>query len=215
MVPTTPALTALPAPAASTTTLQLTPASGPVVTIALDSYQFGFQNPVGIGSATRGAGAGKASFNGLDVSAAFAADSPLLLMNLFSGTGYTSAVLTQNNAGGQPAAVWALNKVIVASDDMGASSGNLPDEALQFEFGAVTEATAAQSASWSLSNSISTPPVATGLAALPAPAASTATLQLTPASGPAVTITLDSYQFGFQNPVSLSRQRIGRQSELQ
>src|SRR5271157_5150605 len=55
------------------------PSGGPAsVTIPLTSYQFGFQNTVNLGSSSGGAGAGKASFDELKVSAPLSGASPQL-----------------------------------------------------------------------------------------------------------------------------------------
>ena len=63
----------LPAVAAPALTLELqqpSPAAGvSAVTFGLNSYEFGFENATSIGAASGGAGAGKAKFDDLTVSA--------------------------------------------------------------------------------------------------------------------------------------------------
>src|SRR5262249_33768952 len=90
---------ALPAPVSPALTLELQSDSGASVlapvSVALDAFHFGFRNPVTIGSATGGAGAGRASFDELEVTTALAGNSPQLLAALLSGTHYQKALLTQ------------------------------------------------------------------------------------------------------------------------
>src|SRR5207247_1637210 len=100
-------------PSGTPLVLELLPAAGQAVpapvTIALTSFHFGFANPVTLGSAGSGAGAGKATFGELQVSAPLSGDSPLLLASLASGAHYQTALLTQSDANGQPVAAWALD----------------------------------------------------------------------------------------------------------
>jgi type VI protein secretion system component Hcp len=118
------------------------------VHLALDTFNFGFHNATTIGSATGGAGAGKAKFDELNVAALFSANSPVLLKALVIGAHYETAVLTQRDASGNPVAAWALGTVFVTDD--GVKSGTpLPTETLTFAFGSITEATSAHSTSWS------------------------------------------------------------------
>ena len=101
-IPTAPSgLSALsPAAAPPAVTLQLTPAGGSAVSIALDSYQFGFQNVANIGVGTSGISTGKPSFDELVVGAEFAPDSPLLFQSLVSGAGYATAGADAEQRGG-------------------------------------------------------------------------------------------------------------------
>src|SRR5260221_672264 len=90
-------------------TLELIPGVGsslPAVTLTLDSYQFGFVNATTIGSATSGAGAGKATFNELTVTDPLSGASPQLFAALVAGGHYQTAVLTQRNGAGDPVAEW-------------------------------------------------------------------------------------------------------------
>src|SRR5256885_1095675 len=92
-------LAPLPAPPAdATVTLELRPSSGsPLmpVAIALDSYQFGFENVVSFSGA--GAGAGSASFDQLQVRTPVGNSFPDLFKALVTGSPYATAVLTQKD----------------------------------------------------------------------------------------------------------------------
>src|SRR5262249_54966904 len=145
-------LSPLPTPAATNLTLQLAGGTDPTASLSLNlnSFQFGFHNSTTIGSATGGAGAGKASFDALDVTTALSDASPELFAALASGKHYDTATLTETNAAGRPIASWVLGTVFVTEDhltDSGSGSG-LPTEELKFAFGKITEATSVGSASW-------------------------------------------------------------------
>jgi type VI protein secretion system component Hcp len=199
---------------AGSATLQLIPAAATgqpgapsPLTIALDSYQFGFTSP-----GTNG----KATFDALAVQAPLSGNAPLLFQALTAGSAYPRAVLTQTDDTGQAVAAFVLGTVVVTSDQVGRDTSGPPGEALQLGFGAITEATGAQASSWSaVTNSrtsadIPALPDGTSLAALPAPPATGVTLELDSApGGPGpVTIPLSSYQFGLQN--GITEESLGR-----
>ncbi len=211
-------LAALPVGSAPALTLELQPASGsslPAATLSLNSYQFGFESPTTIGSATSGAGAGKITFDDLTVSAPLSGASPQLFKVLATGGHYDTAVLTQRNAAGDPEAEWALGTVFLTSDGIAGAGAAVPAEALQLIFGSLTEVTSANTASWNqLTNLQSgpTPPSGVTLAALPVISAPALTLELQPASGsslPAATLALNSYQFGFESPTTIGSATSG------
>jgi type VI protein secretion system component Hcp len=172
-VPAVPTgLGALSTPAAPTVTLQLNPADGSApVTVALRDYQFGAVshfNPAGAFKPP--------SFDELVADLGFAPDSPQLLKSLFNGRSYSSAVLIQDNAAGQPAAAWVLRNVFVTSDATGADLTNPlsapPNEAIHLAFDAITEAvggpSGAATASWDLvTATASGPPLPHGLVLSP------------------------------------------------
>jgi len=180
-------------------TLELKPASGsslPAVTLALDSYQFGFENS-----------AGTATFDDLQVTAPLNGESPLLFEVLASESHYDTALLTQRDGSGDPVAEWALDLVFITSDGIQNDSAATPTEELHFAFDALSEGTSANTASWSQVANTSTGPSLPGdLVDPPGPAAPPMTLELTGSTGAAltpVTLALDSYQFGFENPISI------------
>jgi hypothetical protein len=145
-------LSPLPAPAVTNLTLQLAGGTDPTASLSLnlDAFQFGFHNSATIGSATGGAGAGKASFDALDVSTALSDASPELFAALASGRHYETATLTETNAAGQPIASWVLGTVFVTDDLLTDNGFDPPAEELKFAFGAITEVTNPNQASWSI-----------------------------------------------------------------
>ena len=195
-------------------TLQLIPPTGPggranPLTLNLDSYSFGFTNPVSIGSNVTGAGAGKAAFNDLIVTTPLNAKSPTLFLDLAGALSFSQATLTQNNAAGKPVAVWILKPVNLDSDKVDGVGSATPEETIQFKFRAVTETTNVNTQYWDqIGNTVGTPsPLPTGvtLDPLPTPPATAATLQLYSATSavPAITIAVDSYQFMFEHPTTV------------
>ena len=183
------------------------------MTLALDSYQFGFENPTTIGSS--GAGAGKLTFDDLTVSAPLSGASPQLFNVLATGSHYDTAVLTQSNAAGDPEAEWALGTVYLTSDGIADAGAAVPAETFQLIFGSLTEVTSANTASWNqITNTENgpAPPAGVTLAALPTASAPALTLDLQPLSGsnlPAVTLDLSSYQFGFENSTTIGSSGSG------
>ena len=207
-------LTLAPLAAAPATALRLelqpTDSAAAPITLALDSFHFTVRNSTTIGSATGGAGAGKASFDALEVSVPLTADSPELLATLARGGHYDQAVLTQLNDSGQPVAVWVLDTVFIVTDTIaGDAETGLPEESLTFVFTAMSAATSGHEASWDQVFNMAggpTLPADLNLAPLPAAVAPELTLELLPAEGqtfPAVTLALDSYDFTFRNPTTI------------
>src|SRR5207248_10343982 len=110
-------------------------ASSSAVTLAVGSYQFGFQNTASPISGT----AGTVTFNDLVVKAPLSGASPQVFQALASGTAYETALLTQRDGSGNPIAEWALKSVFVTSDTVSSDSAGTPTEELHFAFGALTE----------------------------------------------------------------------------
>jgi hypothetical protein len=121
------------------------------MTIPLDSYQFGFQSPVTLGSG--GIVHAKASFDELVVHSVFNANSVPLFRTLTSGAHYTKAVLTQVDGSGHLRASWSLGYVFVTSDDLSGGSGALPGEELHFAFASIAEAIPFQDNSGNINSS--------------------------------------------------------------
>jgi type VI protein secretion system component Hcp len=187
-------------------TLELLAAPGsslPAVTLGLDSYQFGFKHATIFNPGGGGAGAGKTTFDDLEVSSPLSELSPLLFGVLTSGSHYPTAVLTQRNAAGDPVAEWVMGTVLITSDIIHNNSAAVPTEELHLAFGALTEVTSAHAASWSQITGSSNGPTAPNgiiLAELLPVAAPALTLELHPSAGqPPVTLALDSYHFGVSN----------------
>jgi type VI secretion system secreted protein Hcp len=127
-------------------TLVLTGPSGPVLgesvsthhpnAIDVTSYSIGFVNPVTIGSATGGAGAGKVSLGELAISKPVDRSSPILFTALASGAHYNSADLYVENLDGVEIARIHLNTVFVSSEQE-ATSGERPVDSVSFVYGSV------------------------------------------------------------------------------
>ncbi|MFI5386894.1 MAG: MBG domain-containing protein, partial [Fimbriimonadales bacterium] len=176
------ALAALPTATNPPLTLELTSGSTTnptTVDVALDSYQFGFQNSGSGGSTGGGGGTGNVSFNDLEVTAPISGVSPQIFEAMASGKLFGTAVLTQRDAAGNPVAIWVLADVLIASDGVSGSSGDFPTEQIQMNFDKVTYVTTAETASWS---------DVTGTNTGPAPPAGV-TLDPLPGTVPTVTVT--------------------------
>jgi type VI protein secretion system component Hcp len=204
-------LSPLLVPSKGSLTLQLARGTATPATIVLDTFQLGFHNSVAVGSPTPDAGAGTASVDALDVTTTLSNASPDLFSSVAARIHYTTATLTENDALGQPIAVWVLGFVFVTDDALTASGGgsNLPTEELKFVFNTITEANSTDKQSWSQqANSDSDPliprlPSGLTLSRLPAPANTSVTLQLAGGDAPAATIILNTFQFGFDDPVTI------------
>jgi type VI protein secretion system component Hcp len=185
-------LSPLATPAPTNLTLQL--GSGVhQVTLTLNSFQFGFHDPVTISSVNGGGTAGPVSFDALEVTAALSKLSPDLFHALTSGTSYDTATLTETNTAGQPDAVWVLQTVLVTddavTDDVVTGGSGLPAEGLRFAFGAITEVTNPNQASWDITQGRSVGPAG------PAPAT------LAPLAPYSPTITVSAGPFTYDgNP---------------
>jgi type VI protein secretion system component Hcp len=191
-----------PAPAPTRITLDLADGTATPVSIDLTSFAFGLHNPSTIGSATSGTGAGKVSLPTLDVTAALSNAAPDLFAALTQGQNYGTATLTQYDAAGNPAAVWVLGTIALTDDTITVTGGGPTTQELKFAFGAVTEATSNNSASWPGSTA-SGPTLPSGLTldALPTPAATGLALNLYTSTAatatPVATLNLNTFQFGF------------------
>ncbi|MEW6477243.1 MAG: type VI secretion system tube protein Hcp [Actinomycetota bacterium] len=110
--------------------------------IVVQAYSFGVSNTASLGSATGGAGAGKAVFSDLNFTTAMSSASPKLLLACASGKHFPDAVLTLRKAGGSKGALEfckvTLKEVLISSfQDAGASAENLPTDSATLTFGAI------------------------------------------------------------------------------
>jgi type VI protein secretion system component Hcp len=199
-------------------TLQLIPSAiqgSSAVTLPLDSFHFRFHHTSIIGgSSGGGSGTENASFDALDVTTTYNADSPQLLAQLTQAKAYDKAFLTLPDAGNGTVAVWSLATVLVTEDKVTNNSAGLPAEELQFAFDAIRQANSTGSASWSLLTNNPDDglglPAGVTLSPLPGPPTTNLTLQLASANAtaatfanvPAATINLNAFQFGFHNTVT-------------
>ena len=184
----------------------------PAVTLALDSYEFGFENPTTIGGATGGSVAGKVKFDELTISSRWSGVSPQLFKVFASGSHYATAVLARIS-GSDVTVGWVLGTVFMTSNSIHGTSTAVPTETLTMIFGSITAATSGHTTAWDQILNRNDGPDATGnpLVALPTmdDPALTLEFQSTNPSVPALTLALNSYHFGFENPTTI-RFRHGR-----
>jgi type VI secretion system secreted protein Hcp len=127
-------------------------------TVALKSFDFGVENRQTIGSATGGAGAGKAAFQTFRVGKNVDSTSPQLLLASAVGAHFPQVNLYLRKAGGAGAAapgdylIYRFKMVLVTSVSWAGTSGDdQPQETVEFQFGALQVSYAAQSPTGQLS----------------------------------------------------------------
>lgn len=109
----------------------------------ISQFNFGIENSVSIGSATGGAGAGKASFSTFTLTKAIDSTSPALFKAAAAGTHFKGARLVLRKPTGstgtpQPYLIYDFNLVFVASQNWNGSAGDdTPTEYIKFEYGAL------------------------------------------------------------------------------
>jgi type VI secretion system Hcp family effector len=103
--------------------------------IALDAFSWGVESPTTIGSATGGAGVGKAKFNEFRISKKIDNASPALFKQLAMGAHFKKAVLTLRRPGEQPYMVYTFETVFTTKVDHSGSSPELPTEEVAFAYG--------------------------------------------------------------------------------
>jgi len=108
----------------------------------ISEFSFGAENTLSIGSATTGAGAGKATFKEFTVKKLVDVASPKLLMTLGMGGHYKKVQLflrksgTEKGKTGQAYLTFAFGMVAVKSLEWSGSSGDdVPTETVIFEYG--------------------------------------------------------------------------------
>jgi type VI secretion system secreted protein Hcp len=106
-------------------------------------YSFGIANTGSIGSATGGAGAGKATFTDFNFTTGMSAASPKLMLACASGKHFPEALLTLRHSGNGPQGGFefcrvTLKEVLITSyQDAGASSEGVPQESVALAFAAI------------------------------------------------------------------------------
>jgi type VI secretion system secreted protein Hcp len=117
---------------------------GPLNGIEISEFSFGIQNPVSIGSATTGAGAGKATFGTLTIKKTVDSASPSLFSALGTGGHFNTVTLFIRKAGGSAGSSGAgylkytFKLVFVSSINWSGSSGDdVPTETVTFAYGAM------------------------------------------------------------------------------
>jgi type VI secretion system secreted protein Hcp len=108
--------------------------------IELRSFSWGAKNPVTIGSATGGAGVGKASLGELTVQKGIDSATPGLFQRLVTGTHDTSMLLTVRRAGQNPFVYlqYTFCNVFVSSVNH-SGDGDATQETVTFAYGAVRQ----------------------------------------------------------------------------
>ncbi|OAI49783.1 hypothetical protein AYO44_06185 [Planctomycetaceae bacterium SCGC AG-212-F19] len=110
----------------------------------ISEFSFGAENTLSIGSATTGAGAGKATFKEFTVKKLVDKSSPLILKTLGSGGHYKKVFLSIRKSGavvgksGQAYLNFCFGMVAVKSIEWAGSTGDdTPTETVIFEYGAL------------------------------------------------------------------------------
>jgi type VI protein secretion system component Hcp len=103
--------------------------------IEIDSFSFGVENTLSIGSATGGAGAGKVTFHPFTIKKTVDANSIGLFRAAESGQHYQNATLNLRKPGGQTYLVFHFSAVFVGSIDWSGSGDEAPKETVVFEYG--------------------------------------------------------------------------------
>jgi type VI secretion system secreted protein Hcp len=118
-------------------------ASGHEGEIDLSSFSFGVENPTTIGSATGGAGAGKASFKEFTITKHTDKSSTTFFKNCCSGTHYPNVVITLRKAGGESGSsgreflVYKFETVFTTKIDWSGPGDEGPEEEISFVYGKI------------------------------------------------------------------------------
>ena len=107
-------------------------------TFGVQAWSWGASNPVTIGSAGGGSGAGKASISSLNISKQFDQCSPVLFGAVVTGKSFSSLVLTQEDDKGAVVLTVTLSNLFVESWQMSGSVNEAqPSESVSFAFAKV------------------------------------------------------------------------------
>jgi type VI secretion system secreted protein Hcp len=111
--------------------------------IEIESFSWGASNPTTIGSATSGAGAGKAVPGDFVVVMPFTSASPQIFKKCVTGDHYQTAVLSMRKAGGDQRAAgqdflkYNFATVFTTKIEWGGSSDEGPEESITFVYGSL------------------------------------------------------------------------------
>lgn len=107
----------------------------------IKDFSFGVENPTTIGSATGGAGGGKASFHEFTITKNIDSASPAFFKACCSGAHYKSVVIEMRKAGGdgtaKPYLKYTFSVVFVTKINWGGSGDDLPTETITFQYGVI------------------------------------------------------------------------------
>jgi len=108
-------------------------------TLAISAFDFSVENPTSLGSASGGAGTGKAKFNEFKVTKPIDAGSPALFQALASGAHFPAVRFIVRKAGTTTGyLIYTFSMVfITAIEGSMAASGEVPEETVQFAYGAL------------------------------------------------------------------------------
>ncbi len=110
----------------------------------IKDWSFGVENPTTIGSATGGAGSGKAKFNEFTITKTADSASPVFFKNLATGVHYNTVKLTMRKAGGdphtagQPFLTYTFGTVFTTKIDWSGPGDEGPEEKITFVYGTLT-----------------------------------------------------------------------------
>jgi type VI secretion system secreted protein Hcp len=120
--------------------------------IDVNAFSWGAENTTTIGSATGGAGTGKASFNKLQIDKNVDVATTALFQKLTTGQHIPSVELVARKAGSPaPYLRYCLRTVFVTSQEQAGSAGDdAPQESVEFTFGSMQQSYARQTATGAL-----------------------------------------------------------------
>jgi type VI secretion system secreted protein Hcp len=111
--------------------------------IEIMDFSFGVENPLTIGSATTGAGAGKATFDAFSITKSTDRSSPVFFKNCVTGAHFNKAVLSMRKAGGSSQSdlfiKFTFSTVFVGKVDWAGADdgGDAPEEQIDFVYGEI------------------------------------------------------------------------------
>jgi type VI secretion system secreted protein Hcp len=109
----------------------------------LKDFSFSIENPTTIGSATSGAGAGKAKFNEFEITKTTDSASPMFFKNCVAGIHYGKVFLAMRKAGGDPKSAgkeflkYTFGTVFTTGIDWSGPGDEGPEEKIKFAYGAL------------------------------------------------------------------------------
>jgi type VI secretion system secreted protein Hcp len=109
----------------------------------IKDFSFSLENPTTIGSATAGAGAGKAKFNEFEITKTTDYASPTFFKNCVAGIHYDKVYLAMRKAGGDPKASgkeflrYIFGTVFTSGIDWSGPGDEGPEEKIKFVYGAL------------------------------------------------------------------------------
>jgi type VI protein secretion system component Hcp len=106
----------------------------------VQGFTFGVENPTTIGSATGGAGAGKAKFGEFTITKTTDSATPAFFKNCVTGTHYKDVLIVMRKAGGDPSSAgkpflsFHFDTVFTTKIDWSGPGDEGPEESISFNF---------------------------------------------------------------------------------